>query len=135
MSFGVGFDADSLVTVRPAISPAAARSTATKGTAVDTLLANGRHTKSVVFYIATGVVTDGTYTVKVQESDTTTDGDFADVVANRQFNNPGTIQTTDDDKGFHISCRPNKRYVRLVVTPTGATTGAIYSAVAVLGEF
>lgn len=129
----VNFDVDGQMVVKNAISPAAARAASTNGNAIDcarTGVGNQR-VKSVAFVFTTGTVTDGTYTLSIEESDSSGSG-YAAIPANRIKNSVGTIPATADDTAFSLSCMPAKRYVRLVVTAAGTTTGAIYSATALL---
>lgn len=129
----VNFDVNNQMVARNAISPAAARAASTNGTAIDCARTGigSQRVKSVTFVLATGTVTDGTYTLSIEESDSSGSG-YAAIPANRVKNDVGTIPATADDTVFHLSCLPAKRYVRLVVTAAGTTTGAIYSAVALL---
>ena len=79
---------------------------------------------SVVY---SGVLTDGTHSPKLQESDddsSYTDVASADVV--------GTLANISADSVQRVGYKGSKRYVRVFVTSTGAT-GAIYGALMILG--
>lgn len=108
-----------------ALSPAVQAATI-KGYTIDT---NGF--ESVAFIINTGAIASaGDFTAKVQESDTTTDGDFTNVAAGDLI---GTLPATlTADGSFKQSYIGHKRYVRLVATKNGGTSIAA-GAVAVLG--
>lgn len=108
-----------------ALSPAVQAATI-KGNTIDT---NGF--ESVALIINTGAIASaGDFTAKVQESDTTTDGDFTDVAAGDLV---GTLPATlTADGSFKQSYIGHKRYVRLVATKNGGTSIAA-GAVAVLG--
>lgn len=108
-----------------ALSPAVQAATI-KGNTIDT---NGF--ESVAFIVNTGAIASaGDFGLKVQESDTTTDGDFTDVAAGDLV---GTLPATvTADGSFKQSYIGHKRYVRLVATKNGGTSVAI-GAVAVLG--
>lgn len=108
-----------------ALSPAVQAATI-KGNTIDT---NGF--ESVAFIITTGAIASaGDFTAKVQESDTTTDGDFTDAVVGDLV---GTLPATlTADGSFKQSYIGHKRYVRLVATKNGGTSIAA-GAVAVLG--
>lgn len=129
----VSFDSDKRMVTRVAIPPAAARATTTTGTSIDTARTSygSQRTRSVVFVVAFGTITDGSYVITAEESDASGSG-FTAIPANRLSNTTGTVAATADDTSVTLSCSPAKRYVRIVVTPTGATTGGIYSAVAIL---
>lgn len=126
-------DLHSNVKVSRGLSPAA-YTTSQNGTEVD--LAGFEAAECV---ITTGVVTDGTHTFKIEESDvsgsgyaTAADDDVIGVV-----NSTGVILTTaagDDNQVARIGYRGRKRYVRIVTVAAGTTTGGIYGAVWVLGQ-
>ena len=111
------------------------------GLAVDT---QGYRALMFSINVGTGTLAGGTsVAVKVQESDTTVDGDFADVASTDYIESykdatPGWDRlldaATDDEECFSIGVRCNtKRYKRLFFTETGAVT-IILSAVAHLGN-
>ncbi|MCA0257131.1 MAG: hypothetical protein LCH47_11115 [Proteobacteria bacterium] len=89
---------------------------------------------SALFAINTGaIVGAGDFSVKLQESDTTTEGDFTDVAAaDRLGSLPATLAAGSTYKLGYIGSK-RKKYVRLVVTKAGGTSIAL-SAVAVLGH-
>ena len=99
----------------------------TKGTAVDLLGFN-----SAALVINTGAITSaGLYVVKMQESDTTTDGDFADVdAADLVGALPASLAATSTYKQGYIG---NKRYIRAVITKTSGTS-IVAGAVVVKGN-
>lgn len=108
-----------------AIAPAAYTATF-NGTSVDLNGFNG-----VLFAINTGVVTDGTYDITIEESD---DNAAWNAVDSKEVigANPA-ITDSDDNATYKIGYVGIKQYVRLVVTVAGATTGALLSAAAVKG--
>jgi hypothetical protein len=106
---------------------------ATNGVTIDTNVFANRF-RDVLFAITSGTLTDGSYAVTVQESDTTTGGDFADVTSDRVLGSLPTFAATDDNVLSSFGVRPTKRYVRLVVTATGATTGGLLVASAFLAS-
>lgn len=87
---------------------------------------------SAAIVINTGAVAgSGDYTAKIQESDTTTDGDFTDAVAADLV---GTLPASLTENGsFKQSYVGRKRYIRVVVTKNSGTSVAA-GAVAVLGR-
>jgi hypothetical protein len=98
----------------------------TKGTTVDLL---GFESAAVV--VNTGAITSsGKYVVSVQESDTTTDGDFTDVVAADLVGVlPTELAATSTYKVGYIG---HKRYVRAVITKTSGTS-IVAGALVVMG--
>lgn len=87
---------------------------------------------SVAFIVNTGaIVGAGDFGVKVQESDTTTSGDFTDAAsAVVDTNAPATLAASS---AYKLGYRGFKRYVRLALTTAGGTSIAA-GAVAVLGQ-
>jgi hypothetical protein len=103
---------------------------AVNGTAVDLGVFNNNF-RSVQFIITTGTLTDGAVAFTIEESDVSGSG-YAAVPADRIQGTLPTTAATDDDTVFQVGCVPNKRYVRLVATTSGATSGGGFSAVAIL---
>jgi hypothetical protein len=69
--------------------------------------------------------------VKLQESDTSTSGDFADVDAEDVFTNaPATLAASS---AYKLGYRGSKRYIRVALTKAGGTSIAV-GAVAVKGN-
>lgn len=119
-------DLYSNIGVELALIPAV-KTAAGEGPAIDTHGFN-----RVAFAVTTGAIAgDGDFGVKVQESDTTTSGDFADAdSAVVDSNAPATL---DADSAYKLGYRGHKRYVRLALTKAGGTSIAA-GAVAVLGD-
>jgi len=99
----------------------------TKGTAV--ALAGF---ESAMLVVNTGaIVSDGDYSVKLQESDTTDDEDFTDVVAADLVGAlPATLEASTVYRQGYFGYKP---YVRAVITKASGTSIAA-SAVVVLGN-
>lgn len=102
------------------------------GLAVDTNVFNNAF-REVAFTILSGTLTDGSYAVTVEESDASGSG-YAAVDSGRVQGSLPTYAATDDNVLNTFAVRPTKRYVRLVVTATGATTGGVLSATAILAN-
>src|SRR5690606_41523200 len=98
-----------------------------KGSAVDL-----RGFNSAALVITTGAIAgDGLYDVKMQHSDTTTDGDFADVTAaDLRGALPAALEASQVYKQGYTG---TKRYVRAVITKQSGTSIAA-GAVFVLGH-
>ncbi|ORE94038.1 hypothetical protein ATO13_08191 [Stappia sp. 22II-S9-Z10] len=98
-----------------AVAPAVLSATNTSA-AID-LLGFG----SAAMVLNTGaIVSSGDFTAKLQESDTTTSGDFADVAAADLVGTlPATLEAASTYKQSYIG---NKRYIRTVLTKNGGTS-------------
>ena len=98
-----------------AVAPAVLSATNTSA-AIDLL---GFESAAVV--INTGaIVSAGDFTAKLQESDTTTSGDFTDVAAAHLVGTfPASLEADSVVKVGYIG---NKRYVRTVLTKNGGTS-------------
>jgi hypothetical protein len=109
-----------------ALAPAVLTATA-KGTAIDLLGFN-----SAAIVINTGAIAgSGNFTAKLQESDTTTDGDFTDVAAADLIGDlPTALAASSTVKQGYVG---TKRYIRAVLTLNSGTSIAA-GAIAVLGE-
>jgi len=87
--------------------------------------------RSALAVVQTGTITDGTHTVEVQESDD--NSSFTAVAdADLQGSEPA-IGSTNDNVVYEIGYRGTKRYLRVAVVTTGATTGGTFGAVLILG--
>lgn len=103
----------------------------TNGVAIDTALYSNNF-RDILFIIHSGALTDGSYAVTVEESDSSGSG-YAAVDTWRVLGSLPTFTSTDDNVWNSFGVRPTKRYVRIVVTATSATTGGVLAATAVLG--
>jgi hypothetical protein len=115
---------------RVALTSAARTNGTVNGTAVDSSVF-GNDFRSVFFIVQTGTVTDGSHAVTLQDSADGSTG-WANVDASTLQGSLPTITSADDDVLFQFGHLLQKQYVRLVVTTTGATTGGIFAASAVL---
>lgn len=118
------------VTARQTLPPAARTATA-NGTGVDRNVGANMHRTAMVV-VSAGAITDGTHTIEVQDSDD--NSTFAAVAdAFLQGAEPAVV-AADDNKLFFIGYIGSRRYLRVVTTVAGATTGGIYGADILLGE-
>lgn len=101
-----------------------ARTASANGTGVD--LTNFA-SSTCVFVV--GVITDGTHTPKLQESDD--NATFTDVGAGDLI---GSLAVLASNANQRVGYRGNKRYVRAVSTVAGATTGGVYAAIVIRGD-
>jgi hypothetical protein len=118
--------------VRLALTSQTVQTSTVNGTVID-LAAFGNNFRDVMFELTSGTLTDGTYAVTVEESDQSGSG-FAAVASSRVLGSLPSFAATDDDTVKVFGACPTKRYVRLVVTATGATTGGVLSARAICGN-
>lgn len=93
----------------------------------------GNDFRSALFVITTATVTDGTHAVALQHS---VDGSNWTAVPDRRRQGAlPSIVADDNDQVFEFGyIVGTEQYVRLVVVTTGATTGGVLSAIAVLGN-
>lgn len=110
------------------ISPAAALTADTTGTAVDTA---GYRSKVCVLH--SGTATDGTFTPALHESDASGSG-FTAVAAADLSGSFATVTSSTDEIVQKISYLGTKRYLKLVLTETVASAGQFHSATIVLAD-
>lgn len=118
--------------VQKALASATIQTGTTNGIAIDTGVF-GNNFREVLFVIHSGALTDGSYAVTAEESDASGSG-YAAVDSGRVVGSLPTFALTDDNVWNSFGVRPTKRYVRVVVTAAGATTGGVLAATAVLGS-
>jgi len=117
----IAFDLKSNVDLVQSLAPAT-RNSASNGAQVDL---QGYHSAMAVFSV--GAITDGTHTPKLQEAPddgTGSPGTWADVAA---ADLDGTFAAFTANSIQRVGYKGTKRFVRAVVTSSGAT-GAIYGA-------
>lgn len=122
---------DSTVT-RIAIPVASRTANATvNGTTVDKQYQNNFF-RVVMFSIVTGTVTDGSVAYAMEDSP---DNSAWTAVSSSyiQGSLPTTV-STDDDKVFDVGYIGPQRYVRLTATQSGATTGGVSGAIAIMSQ-
>lgn len=93
--------------------------------------------ESCEFIFQTGTITDGDYTVLIQEGDESdlsdagavADGDLLGTESNASF-----TSNDDDNKVSKIGYGGGKRYVRFNVVSSNTTSGGTVGAIAVLGH-
>lgn len=114
-------DLDKSISVANSLAPAT-RTTTANGTGIDLA---GYDRAAVVFTV--GTITDGTHTVKVQESDD--NSTFTDVAA---ANLSGSVGALSSNTNLELGYLGTKRYIRAVTTITGSpSTGGAYAAVVI----
>jgi hypothetical protein len=86
--------------------------------------------ESLMFAVYSATRTDGSYVLKINETDNADGTTGAAEVASYQVQN---TMTTSNAVG-KVGARPSKRYCRLVITSTGVTTGCVFKgAIAIQG--
>ena len=110
------------------ITGAAAPGTVIKGAAVD----RKDFEEALVTLQHGAVAAGGTLSVKVQESPTTTDGDFVDIADAAFAPVAGGAQVTSGVYVGRLNLSGRKRYLRVVATVVGADKTAIVSALMTL---
>lgn len=109
------------------IAPAAALTATTTGTGVD--LAGYRSAAAVIHI---GVVTDGTFVPTLEESDD--NSSYSTVAAGDLSGSFASITSAADETVQEVGYLGSKRYLRVVLTETVASTGALVSALIVRGD-
>lgn len=121
------------IKVVDAVSPVST----TGNTAIVGLTVDRQGFNSVEFVVTLGTITTAgtTYTVEVQESDTTTSGDFTAVADVDLLGTEAAASFVDSEVNTSkkVGYIGIKRYVRVKVTPAGNTGASTFGAVAVLG--
>lgn len=87
--------------------------------------------RSVMFMVQSGVVTDGSHAVNVQESSDGTD--WTDVAAEDLRGEEPTVVLANDNVAYELAYTGGARYVRLQLVTTGATVGGFVDGVCLLG--
>ncbi|TWB19204.1 hypothetical protein [Nitrospirillum bahiense] len=111
-----------------ALSAQVITTSAVNGAIIDTLGFNG-----LEFVVTAGTITDGTVAATLTEGDAANLSDGAAVTSDGILGTLPSFVATDDGKTKRVGYSGSRRYVRLTLTPTGATSGGTYAAVAVLG--
>jgi len=96
------------------------------GDAID----RGSSNAGVTYAVHSGLVTDGTWTFSIRESDD--NSTYTDSSATSSEMGTCVFISTDDDATKEIGYKGAKRYVKIRVISTGSTTGALLGATAIL---
>ena len=93
--------------------------------------------EALTFVFQTGTVTDGDYTVLIEEGDAANLSDAAAVADSDLIGTEADASftaDTDDNAVSSIGYRGGKRYVRLSIVSTNTSSGAVVGAIAVKGK-
>lgn len=115
--------------VRHTIGPAVRTDGTHNGAAVDRSVNGGMQDAVVV--VSTGVVTDGSHAVTVEDSADGSTGWTAVDSSQLQGELP-TVTSTDDDTVFEVGVLSSRQFLRASITTTGATTGGLMAATVAL---
>jgi hypothetical protein len=116
-------DFASNIAVGVSVAPDGNRTSSVTGSSVD--LQGADSAAAVVHF---GSITDGTFTPKLQESDSSGSG-FSDVASSDLAQSFSDATSSESDTTQEVSYIGNKRYIRVVVSATGTSTGGKLSAV------
>lgn len=111
-------------------SAAISTNTTTLGAEIDLGQSPGGDWRSVLWLVTAATITDGTYVLGVQESDTTSTG-FAAATGSQNVQGPSASITATGGTA-EIAYTGNKRFVKLSITSTAVTTGGTMASRAVL---
>lgn len=78
--------------------------------------------------INVGVITDGTHTVVIEESDTLGSGYTAVADADLVGDTEPALTTANDDQIYRIAYIGTERFIRVTTNVAGASTGGFYCA-------
>lgn len=115
-----------------ALATTTVTSAAATGVAVDMDTFNNDF-RDALFIVNSGTLVDGSYAVTVQEC-ATSGGSYTPVDPSRILGSLPSFASTDDGVWKSFGVVPDLRYVQVVITPTGATSGGPFTATAVLGN-
>jgi len=113
------------------IAPVALTDGTLSGTAVDRAVNGGMQEATLI--VTTGVVTDGTHTVAVQESADGSTG-WTAVDSGQLTGAPPAVVAADDGKVFEVGVRATKRYLRAQVVTASSSTGGIVGCLIALNS-
>lgn len=112
------------------VANALAAATLTTGT-TSGIIVDTASFEALEFVLQSGTITDGAFAVTLEEGDDSGLSDAADVVAAEMLGD-ASFAATDDDSVKRVGYIGKKRYVRLKIVATGATTGGPFAAMGLL---
>lgn len=104
----------------------------TSNTNTDGAIIDTAFFQSLEYYVQSGTLTDGTYTVQLFHGNDSGLSDAAQVTGELILGS-AVFAATDDNAVKRVGYIGKKRYVRIRIVSTGVTAGGTLSAVAVLG--
>ncbi len=121
---------------QPALPAVARTNGVANGTTVD-LGIYGNDFNSALFVVNVGTITDGNHVLKLQDSPDGTTWTDVDAAHTQTVAGGPTVTLTSANSNQVASLGylgGQNEYVRIVATTSGATTGGVFGAVAVLAE-
>lgn len=103
--------------------------TTTAGIIIDT-----KGYESIEFLILSAVITDGVFTVLLEDGDDSGLSDNAAVATELTLGALPSFDLDDDNVLKRVGCIAKKRYVRLSLVSTGTTLGGFLNSVAIQGH-
>ena len=100
--------------------------TTTAGAIIDTAGLEG-----LEFTVSSATITDGVYTILLEDGDDSGLSDAAAVTGDDLLGNNPRFILTDDDIATRVGYVGNKQFVRLSIVSTGTTTGGAFAATAI----
>ncbi len=125
----VEYDMRTSVSGVNSIAPAVYAVTTISGAIIDTLGYD-----SLTQHTLTGVITDGEYTLSFVSGDESDLSDGAAVPASEVLGSNPTIPATQDGSVHTIGTNTKQRYVQLLITGAGVSSGGLFGSTAVLGH-
>lgn len=119
------------VVVKPSVPPAQHTDGTVNGSPVDRAATGGSDGSLVV--VVAGDITDGSHAVDIQDSDDGATG-WSTVPAGQLQGSVPTLGASESDTVAEVGVVTSKRFLRVVITTTGSTTGGVLGAAVVLGE-
>lgn len=107
-------------------------SSITTNTNTDGAIIDTASHQSLEYYIQSGTLTDGTYTVQLFHGDNSGLSDAAQVTG-EEILGSAVFAATEDNTVKRVGYIGKKRYVRIRIVSASVTTGGTVGAVAVLG--
>ncbi len=106
----------------------------TTDTTTVTAIIDTKDFDSLVWQIMSGVITDGAYTIVIEEGDASNLSDAAAVPAAERLGDLPAFALTEDGVSKRVGSVGKKRYQRLSIISTSTTAGALFSVGAIQGH-
>lgn len=124
-------DLDSVISPQAAINPGAAITG--NGTTTSATIDRAGY-EALEFIFQSGTITDGAFAVTLYEGSASNMSDEAAVAAADILGTQPSFAAADDNTVKRVGYKGSKRYVRAKAVQSGATSGGILAAVAILAK-
>lgn len=111
------------------VTAAIVTDTTTAGAIIDTL-----NYESIEFVLQSGTITDGTYTVLLEDGDDSGLSDNAAIAADLTLGTLPVFVGADDNVVKRVGAISKKRYIRLSIVSASTSTGGTLGAIAIQGH-